>query len=588
MPSDIVSPPIQAFQLPAISLTDVHTVADITERDALTVQSGDVAIVSSENKTYIFNGVTWTELPKTTQLNQLTDCTITAPSMGDFLAYSGTEWINAYVSTGASDHSQLTGIGTVDHMGIDYHISDTSIHTNLDMVIENKGDLLTRHYLNGVGVYSVGASPNGNVLSCNSSTAHGIEWKRLNHSVHLDNSGTKTHAEIDTHLNLLTSIGDIYARSSAGVSKLAVSTNGRVLTCDNSSAVGIKWADPVGGSGLTIVETFTGTNKKFEITLNSNLKQNIEFDFMNIMTLSGGLYKSLDNLNTTLLSPFFTNSREILLVKGYYYLFTGDHKIYKSPDMQTWITITTNLATLIQKNIYHNLSSSSPSYASTVIWDGAKFICGGYQGTGSTILAYSTDAVTWTACTITGVTLASNVNVTALSYNGVNKYVCVCKYPDHILTSSDGITWARNSNSSTISGDVWAGIANNGGNLWVISAENTATSTDNGVTWATTKTADQGCNSVIYQNGSFSICDFHGQIHKSSDGLTWTTLTLGLGTLGRIQFINNQYIVTRDAVSTEYLTSPDNITYTVRTASSNVINFNKIYCETNNYYVCNA
>lgn len=53
---------IPSSQLPALSLSEVHVVADITARDALTVQEGDMAIVSSNGKSYIYDGTSWVEL----------------------------------------------------------------------------------------------------------------------------------------------------------------------------------------------------------------------------------------------------------------------------------------------------------------------------------------------------------------------------------------------------------------------------------------------------------------------------------------------------------------------------------------------
>ncbi len=59
---------IPVTQLPAIAITDVFVVADITARDALTVQEGDVAIVSDagsgQPNTYIYDGTTWLEMQK--------------------------------------------------------------------------------------------------------------------------------------------------------------------------------------------------------------------------------------------------------------------------------------------------------------------------------------------------------------------------------------------------------------------------------------------------------------------------------------------------------------------------------------------
>lgn len=53
-------------QLPSIAITDVYVVADIAARDALTVQTGDVAKVTDAGaglpKTYIYTGTAWVEI----------------------------------------------------------------------------------------------------------------------------------------------------------------------------------------------------------------------------------------------------------------------------------------------------------------------------------------------------------------------------------------------------------------------------------------------------------------------------------------------------------------------------------------------
>lgn len=57
---------IPAIQIPALALVDVSVVANIAARDALTVQEGDVAVVTDAGsgvaKTYIYDGSTWIEL----------------------------------------------------------------------------------------------------------------------------------------------------------------------------------------------------------------------------------------------------------------------------------------------------------------------------------------------------------------------------------------------------------------------------------------------------------------------------------------------------------------------------------------------
>lgn len=60
--ADLVGGKIPTAQIPAVSLTEVHAVADTAERDALTVQEGDVAVVASESKSYIYDGAGWLEI----------------------------------------------------------------------------------------------------------------------------------------------------------------------------------------------------------------------------------------------------------------------------------------------------------------------------------------------------------------------------------------------------------------------------------------------------------------------------------------------------------------------------------------------
>jgi len=53
---------IPTSQLPALAVTDVNVVADIAGRDGLTVQEGDVAIVTDVSKSFIYDGTAWQEM----------------------------------------------------------------------------------------------------------------------------------------------------------------------------------------------------------------------------------------------------------------------------------------------------------------------------------------------------------------------------------------------------------------------------------------------------------------------------------------------------------------------------------------------
>lgn len=60
--ADLVGGKVPTAQIPALALTKPFPVADIAARDALDVQEGDVAIVASDGKSYIYDGSAWLEL----------------------------------------------------------------------------------------------------------------------------------------------------------------------------------------------------------------------------------------------------------------------------------------------------------------------------------------------------------------------------------------------------------------------------------------------------------------------------------------------------------------------------------------------
>jgi len=53
---------IPTSQLPALAISNTYVVADSTARDALSVETGDVAVQTDVNKSYIFDGTVWQEL----------------------------------------------------------------------------------------------------------------------------------------------------------------------------------------------------------------------------------------------------------------------------------------------------------------------------------------------------------------------------------------------------------------------------------------------------------------------------------------------------------------------------------------------
>jgi len=75
--------------IPDLAITEVFTVSDLAARDALTVQTGDIAKVTDLEQIYIFNGSSWVELSSATDVEKLisesqeTSFVYTSPSGGE-------------------------------------------------------------------------------------------------------------------------------------------------------------------------------------------------------------------------------------------------------------------------------------------------------------------------------------------------------------------------------------------------------------------------------------------------------------------------------------------------------------------------
>lgn len=108
--------------LPALAITDVYAVADIPARDALTVEEGDIAIVASNGRTYIYDGAAWLEITApggvtsvngqtgvvSLSLNNLSDVISAGATNGQALVFNGTNWVPG--TGGAGAFTDLTDV----------------------------------------------------------------------------------------------------------------------------------------------------------------------------------------------------------------------------------------------------------------------------------------------------------------------------------------------------------------------------------------------------------------------------------------------------------------------------------------------
>jgi len=144
---------IPESQLPALAISDTFVVADITARDGLTVEKGDVAIVtdagSGEPQSYIYDGTVWQELKtpadKVTSVagktgvvtlvtTDLTDVDNTAPTDQQVMTWDGatSKWKANTIPSGVTTFSALSD---TDALAVD--------EADKFLVVNSAGDKVT-------------------------------------------------------------------------------------------------------------------------------------------------------------------------------------------------------------------------------------------------------------------------------------------------------------------------------------------------------------------------------------------------------------------------------------------------------------
>jgi len=183
-----------------------------------------------------------------------------------------------------------------------------------------------------------------------------------------------------------------------------------------------------------------------------------------------------------------------------------------------------------------------------------------YVGGSSLLLAVgatSTDAITWTARTLSTTSVLESVTYgtvfVAVGDNGA------------LITSTNGITWTSRTSGTT--SDLKVAAYLNGLYLYGGIGPALATSTD-AITWtARTPGGTAGINALTYGNGLYVLGANSGGIRTSTDAITWTARTSGVTDAIRgVAFGNGVYVFVTSAGGIR--SSTDAITWTARTSGT--------------------
>jgi hypothetical protein len=131
--------------------------------------------------------------------------------------------------------------------------------------LTTKGDLFTFTTVDA----RLGVGTNGYILSANSATATGLEWIAANPGditgvtagTGISGGGTSGDVTVTNSMaTAMTTKGDLVPATGSGAfARLGVGANNTVLTADSTAATGMKWATPVSGKVLQVVNATYGT-----------------------------------------------------------------------------------------------------------------------------------------------------------------------------------------------------------------------------------------------------------------------------------------------------------------------------------------
>jgi hypothetical protein len=156
-------------------------------------------------------------------------------------------------------------------------------------------------------------------------------------------------------LLILDAKGDLISATAADTpARVAVGTNGQVLTADSTASTGLKWATPAAG-GMTLLSTTTLSGASTVISISATGYNNLQIVVSGITINTNNDYPRMD-FNSTSGTVYMTGTQSGSATTATELYFNGANELKKDGGLNTWIV---DIANVNSGTYYKPLTSTS-------------------------------------------------------------------------------------------------------------------------------------------------------------------------------------------------------------------------------------
>lgn len=263
---------IPSAQLPPIAITEVFVVTNNTQRDALIVEEGDVAIVTDTGLTFIYDGTTWQSITAAGAVTSVNGQSGTVSLDTDDIAQGST---NLYFTDAAAKAAAVAD--TISNGVVDVAPSQNAVFDALALKLANVEEDLTPSL--GGHLDQNGKSQTGPVRRAAVASPTSFVEEEYLHGITLSASATNTvSSELSFAHASFEGLEIAYKIKEASTNRVRIGTFRLVTdgtnisltdTFNETADVGVTWTAVVNGASIDVRYTTTANAK----TMRADIKR---------------------------------------------------------------------------------------------------------------------------------------------------------------------------------------------------------------------------------------------------------------------------------------------------------------------------